>query len=606
MTPPVIKKDSKNTSPAMNRSLSRFGKKVRPKSFRATVERLLETFATEKRIIFFAAVMVIISTTFTVLIPYLIGRSIDYISTGKIDIVGIYVLIMLAMYFSISLFNWLSEFFVTKASQNIVNKIRIQLFSKLEALPLEYFDKKSHGDIMSRFTNDLDSVSSVIGQFTITFLSSTYTLVGITGMMLWLNLYLTLSVLASVPLIYLLSKVIARHTINMFKGQQKAVGEINGIVEESVYGLSIIQSFGKEQEMAEKFKKANEDAYKYGKSAQIWSGLLMPIMNVINNLTFSIVAFVGGYLVVKGHTTVGVVTSFIAYSRQFVRPLNELAFIYNSLMSAIAGAERVFEVLDEIEEERTIEGISNELKGSIVFDDVSFEYEEGISVLKNINFTLKEGQKVAIVGPTGSGKTTIVNLLSNFYRATSGRILIDGVDILDYSYHDYLKQFGIVLQDSYLFSGSIMDNIKYGNENATDMDVKNAASLAMVDGIIKRLPHMYETHLTFGGLNISQGERQLITIARALVADPKILILDEATSSVDLKTEREVTCAMRRLQQGRTSVIIAHRLSTIKDSDLILVIKEGEIVEQGTHQELISSKGFYYEMIKTGNYDEAI
>lgn len=606
MTPPVMKKDSKNASPTMNRSLSRFGKKVRPKSFRATVERLIETFAVEKRIILITALMVIISTTFTVLIPYFIGRAIDSISTGNISLVGRYALIMLMMYMSISLFNWLSEFFVSKASQNIVNRLRIKLFSKLEALSLEYFDKRSHGDIMSRFTNDLDSVSSVMGQFTITFLSSTYTLIGITGMMLWMDLYLTLAVLASVPLIFLLSKVIARHTIDMFKGQQKAVGQINGIVEESVYGLSIIQSFGKEQEMAEKFKQANEDAYKFGKSAQIWSGLLMPIMNVINNLTFSIVAFVGGYLVVKGHTTVGVVTSFIAYSRQFVRPLNELAFIYNSLMSAIAGAERVFEVLDEIEEDRTVDGLSNELKGSIVFEDVSFEYEEGVSVLKNISFSLKEGQKVAIVGPTGSGKTTIVNLLSNFYKASGGRILIDGVDISDYSYHDYLKQFGIVLQDSYLFSGTISDNIKYGNENATDEDVKKAATLAMVDNIIKKFPRMYDTHLTFGGLNISQGERQLITIARALVANPKILILDEATSSVDLKTEKEVTCAMRRLQMGRTSVIIAHRLSTIKDSDLILVLKEGEIVEQGSHEQLIDQQGFYYEMIKTGNYDEAI
>lgn len=600
MTPPDMKKQSKNTSSAMNRSLSRFGKKVRPKSFRATVERLLATFADEKKTIFLTAITVILSTTFTVAIPYFIGRSIDSISIGDLTAVSKYAIIMLLMYVSISLLNWISEFWVTKASQNIVSKLRIKLFSKLEALSLEYFDKKSHGDIMSRFTNDLDSVSSVIGQFTITFLSSTYTLIGITAVMLWMDVYLTFTVLASVPLIYILSKIIARHTIDMFKGQQNAVGQINGIVEESVYGLNIIQSFGKEKEMAEKFKKANSDAYRYGKSAQIWSGLLMPIMNVINNLTFSVVAFVGGYLVVTGHTTVGVVTSFIAYSRQFVRPLNELAFIYNSLMSAIAGAERVFEVLDEIEEERTSEGIDRELDGKIVFDNVSFEYEEGISVLKNISFSLNEGQKVAIVGPTGAGKTTIVNLLSNFYRASSGRILIDGVDIQEYSYHDYLKQFGIVLQDSYLFSGSISDNIKYGNENATDEDVKTAASLAMVDGIIKKFPHMYDTHLTFGGLNISQGERQLITIARALVADPKILILDEATSSVDLKTEREVTCAMRSLQKGRTSVIIAHRLSTIKDSDLILVLKDGKIIEQGSHDELLEEQGFYYEMIKTG------
>ena len=324
----------------------------------------------------------------------------------------------------------------------------------------------------------------------------------------------------------------------------------------------------------------------------------MPLMNVVNNLTFAIIALLGGYLSIKSMVTVGVVASFIAYSRAFVRPLNEVAFIYNSLMSAIAGAERVFKVLDEVDEVRNDQGIIEGLRGDISFENVSFGYDPQKPVLKNITFQAKAGQKVAIVGPTGSGKTTLVQLLTSFYKAQQGLIKVDGRPIGDYNLKAYLKQLGIVTQDAYLFSGSILDNLQYGNLNASYEDIKKASRMAMADHIIERLPKGYDSHLTFGGMNVSHGERQLMTIARAIMADPKIYILDEATSSVDLKTEKSITKAMVTLTKDRTSLIIAHRLSTIVDADIILVIKEGRLIEQGNHQSLMAKKGFYYDMIQ--------
>ncbi|MBF4692440.1 ABC transporter ATP-binding protein [Fusibacter ferrireducens] len=593
----MTQSSKKGNMGGMSRASSRFGNKVRPKSLKETLKRLLETFMSEKKALVSAVVMVIVATTGTITVPYMIGRATDAIINEETLLLTTLVVMLLCTYVLISFLNWLGEFMVTKASQNVVHKLRTQLFQKMESLSLAYFDKHAHGDIMSRFTNDIDAVSSVMTQATITFLRSTYTVVGITVLMFWMNSILALAVLFSVPLIFGLSKMISKKTIHQFKGQQKALGKINAMVEETVYGLDIIQTFGNEDNMLKRFKIANKEAYHYGRAAQIWSGLLMPLMNVINNLTFSIVGLLGGYLVIKGHVTVGVVTSFIAYSRQFVRPLNELAFIYNSLMSAVAGAERVFEILDEVEEIKTFSTEKPPVEGHIAFESVSFRYESDVPVLKDINFELLKGQRVAIVGPTGAGKTSIVNLLSNFYRANEGQIRVDGKNILEYDYAYYLSQFGIVLQDSYLFSGTIYDNIRYGKLDATDAEIKAATKLTGVHDMINKLPHKYETKLTFGGLNISQGERQLITIARALMANPKILILDEATSSVDLKTEKEVTKAMTELQKGRTSVIIAHRLSTIRDADLILVVKDGQIIEQGNHESLMRQQGYYHQML---------
>lgn len=598
-------KDSKNQKPGMGRASSRFGVKEKPKSLKETIKRLVGSFKAEWPLMLLTIISVILSTTALLFVPYVFGKTIDAITVLDFDRVKQYALYLLAMYLCISFGNWFSQFTISKASQNILDTLRKSLFEKLEKLPLKYFDSHSHGDIISRFTNDLDAINNVISQSTITFLIGIYTVIGSSVMMLKLNVYLTLAVFISIPLLFLLSRTISKRTIHKFKGQQAAYGEINGIIEESIDGLSVLQNFNQEAHQFDKFKRANDNLYKYGKSAQIWSGLLMPLMNVINNLTFAIIGLIGGYMAIEGLVTVGIVASFIAYSRQFVRPLNELAFIYNSLMSAIAGAERVYNILDEIEEVRS-QGLESKIEGKIEFKNVSFYYDEGVPVLRNLNFTIQPGEKVAIVGPTGAGKTTIVNLVSGFYKKQEGQILIDGHEISNIDFTHLMKQFGIVLQDSYLFSGTVFDNIKYGDLSVENDQIEAVAKETMVHHMIMKLPARYETQLSFGGLNISQGERQLLTISRAILSKPKMLILDEATSSVDLRTEKEITCAMQTLMAGRTSIVIAHRLSTIRDADHILVLNDGEIIEQGNHQSLMEKAGYYKKMIESQYAKEVV
>ena len=595
---PTPQSKGKNTSMPLGRASARFASKVKPKSLKITLKRLLKLFSQEKKTLLLTIVSVLIGATGTLYAPLIIGKAVDALARQNSEQVLRMSAILVVIYFLVAFSNWFSVYTVSKASQSMIHDLREKLFNKLSHLPLKYFDQNAHGDIMSRFTNDLDAVSQVVNQSTITLITAVFSVIGTAIMMLYLNVILTLGVLLSIPLMFLLSKMIASKTVTLFKGQQKSVGQINGMVEESVYGLDLVQAFNQEDYLTSLFDEANDKAFKYGKSAQIWSGLLMPLMNVINNLTFAIIALLGGYLSIKSMVTVGVVASFIAYSRAFVRPLNEVAFIYNSLMSAIAGAERVFKVLDEVDEVRNDQGIIEGLRGDISFENVSFGYDPQKPVLKNITFHAKAGQKVAIVGPTGSGKTTLVQLLTSFYKAQQGLIKVDGRPIGDYNLKAYLKQLGIVTQDAYLFSGSILDNLQYGNLNASYEDIKKASRMAMADHIIERLPKGYDSHLTFGGMNVSHGERQLMTIARAIMADPKIYILDEATSSVDLKTEKSITKAMVTLTKDRTSLIIAHRLSTIVDADIILVIKEGRLIEQGNHQSLMAKKGFYYDMIQ--------
>jgi ATP-binding cassette, subfamily B, multidrug efflux pump len=574
----------------------RFGIKTKPKKLKKTIKRFFSLLQKSKLLLLIIFLCMLISTLASLWVPLVLGETIDLIGAFIQEGIVKNALFLLCLYIVAAFLNWLAHYLVVILSQKMVHQLRTKLFERLESLPLKYFDQRSHGDIMSRFTNDLESVSSVINQAVITLFSSVLTVFGTTIIMFTLNSWITLGVLMSASLIGILSKTISKRTITLFQGQQKAVGAINGMIEESVNGITIIQSFHQEDFMLEEFKKVNQEAFHYGRSAQIWSGLLMPLMNVINNLSFTVIGFMGGYLVIEQLVTVGVVASFIAYSRQFIRPLNELAFTYNSLMSAIAGAERVFEVFDEEDEIRNTEGIKKNIEGNIMFKQVSFGYDPKVKVLKNLSFEIKQGQKVAIVGPTGAGKTTLVNLLTQFYRHDSGEIFVDGLNIMDYNYTDFLKQIGIVLQDSYLFSGTIFDNIHYGDPTATKIEVQQAAEFAMVHDIIMKLPRQYETKLTYGGLNLSHGERQLITIARAVLAKPKLLILDEATSSVDLKTEKEITRAMNKIMENRTSFVIAHRLSTIRDADLILVMVDGEIIEKGNHDALIAEDGFYARM----------
>lgn len=582
-------KDSMGT----NRMTARFGNKVKPRHLKDTTLRLLKRVGRRFSILLIVLASVIISTVSMLIIPYVFGITVDSLNVFDTTMITKYAFILLTLYLTSGFSQWFSEFQISKIAQTVVDDFRRELFEKLERLPLSYMDLRSRGDLMSRFTNDLDAVSSVISQSTVTLFGSLITVIGAVVMMTALNIWLTLGVLVSVPMIFILSKTISKKTIKAFQGQQKSMGGLNGILEESVQGITVIQSFHQEAHIEARFEKFNKDTYDYGKIAQIWSGLLMPLMNVINNLSFVIIAFLGGYLVVKGHITIGIVASFIAYSRQFVRPLNELGFIYNSLMSAIAGSERVFEILDEPDEFRLNNGLTTELTGKIEFVNVGFSYQKGTKVLSDISFKAEPGQKIAIIGPTGAGKTTIINLLSRFYIPDDGIILIDGRPLESYQYDTYIQQLGIVLQDTYLFKGTILENIRYGNPSASDDEVIEAAKFALIDTIVQKLPHRYETQLTYGGMNLSQGERQLITIARAVLRNPKVLILDEATSSVDLRTEKIVTKAMQKLMENRTSFVIAHRLSTIRDSDLILVLENGRIMESGTHESLLMIDGYY-------------
>ena len=587
-----------NNNPSFGKMSARFSNHVKPKNIKVTLIRLISHSKSEVLIFGIIIGLVTIMSLLNLYAPKLVGSIIDVLNEGnEWSSFASMLMLLLGIYVGGSFFKWLIEYLVVGASNRIIKNLREELFFKLSKLPISFFDTKSHGDIMSRFTNDIDQVSAVFSQSTTILIQSVITVVGSLIMMVILNVYLTLGVLLSVPLIFGLSKIIAKRTIDFYKMQQKATGQINGKVEESVYGLSILQTYNQQENFENNFKKANEDLYVYGRKAQLWTGLLMPLLNVINNLTFAVIGLIGGYLVIEDIITVGVIASFVVYSRQFIRPLNELASIYNALMSAIAGAERVFQVLDEceeVEDPKSIESFT--LDGDVEFKHVNFSYTDGIPVIKDLSLSIKSGMKVAIVGPTGSGKTTLVNLLTRFYGANSGDIYIDKKPIQYLNRHSLRANIGFVLQDTYLFSGTIYDNILYGKLDATKEDVIQVAKIARADDFIKKLPHQYNTKLTYGGMNLSQGERQLITIARAILLNPRILILDEATSSVDIITEKLISSSMFELMKDRTSFIIAHRLSTIINADLILVLSDGQLVESGTHETLMERGGFYQEM----------
>lgn len=429
-------------------------------------------------------------------------------------------------------------------------------------------------------------------------MSGSIAILGSLVMMLVLSPALTLASLITVPLVFLLARTITKRTSVLFKAQQAELGKLNGHIEETISGLQVVKAFNHEEKAIEEFDTVNSKLYQVGLKAQIWSGFLMPLMGVINNLGFAAVAIVGGILAIKSLITVGVIASFLSYSRQFVRPLNELANIYNVLQSGVAGAERVFEVLDEQEESLDLpDAVELENpKGHVVFENVSFGYRPDVPILSNVSFDSREGSSTALVGPTGAGKTTIVNLVTRFYDVTEGQIFIDGRNIKEYTRDSLRRCFGIVLQDTYLFSGTIRENIKYGKSDAADEEVVAAAAMANADAFIKRLPNRYDTLLSENGGNLSQGQRQLLAIARVILASPAILILDEATSSIDTRTELHIQDALLHIMEGRTSFIIAHRLNTIRDADTIMVIDQGEVVEKGSHDQMIQKQGMYYRM----------
>ncbi|MGF9910859.1 ABC transporter ATP-binding protein [Brevibacillus porteri] len=572
----------------------------KPKNFSGTLKRLWQAFGKEKKLLPIVFVIVFVDALLMLSAPYLIGKSIDAMTGGEeaLSFLSIIILVLLGSYILDGALTFLQSWLMAGISQRIVTNLRQALFDKLQKLPIAYFDARTHGELMSRLTNDIDNVSNSISQSTTQLMSGGIVLLGSLVMMLVLSPILTLACLITVPLVFLLTRTIAKRTSVLFKNQQMELGKLNGHIEETISGIQVVQAFNYEQKAIEDFTTINDRLCKVGMKAQVWTGFLMPIMNVINNLGFAMVAIVGGVLAVKGLITVGVIASFLSYSRQFVRPLNDLANIFNVLQSGVAGAERVFEVLDAQEEPLDSPGatVLAQPKGHVVFDQVSFGYRPDQPILKNISFEAQAGSTIALVGPTGAGKTTIVNLLTRFYDVTSGTIYLDGKDIREYSRDSLRRSFGFVLQDTYLFSGTIKENIMYGKPGATDTEVVAAAKMANADVFINRLPMRYDTMLTENGGNLSQGQRQLLAIARVILAKPSLLILDEATSSIDTRTELNIQDALLTIMEGRTSFVIAHRLGTIRDADTIMVVDQGEIVEKGSHDELIGQKGTYYQL----------
>ena len=600
-----------NVPPAQMNGISRPGRGmivVKPKNMKGTLARLWSLTRGHRQGLGLILFLSALASAAGILSPYISGKAVTRIEQGD---TAKFVLILLAViYLSDWLIRFLQNYLMAGIGQKLIHFIRETLFAKINTLPLSFFDKHRHGELMSRLTNDVDNISTTISNSLTLLLTYAFTITGVFIMMVVLSPLLTLITLAAVGLIFLLTKVVTKNTRKLFAAQQKNLGALNGQIEESISGLSLVKAFCREEQTKQDFEQKNAALTKAAAKAMIWSGTLMPTMNVINNLCYVGIAVCSGVLFVNGKILdIGIITSFLLYVRQFTRPFVEIANIYNNFQTAVAGAERVFEIMDEEPEpaDKADAYPLTEPKGDIVFDHVDFGYVPEKLILKDLCLDIKSGTQVAIVGPTGSGKTTVINLLTRFYDVSGGRILLDGHDLRDYKMEDLRKLFGVVLQDTALFAASVAENIAYGQGEATREEIKAAAKVAGADSFIERLPDGYDTVLTHGGQELSQGERQLLTIARAVLTNAPILILDEATSSVDTVTEKRIRRAMLNICKGRTSFIIAHRLSTIRDSDVIILIENGVIAEQGTHEELMKRNGKYarmYLMQSGGDYTE--
>ncbi len=596
----------------------------KPKNFKATALRLLGYFMPEKFRLAIVLITAIIGTVFNIVGPKILGLATtklfegvvakikymyllkqnplvaQHIPAPSIDFhyIGTVLLILLGLYVISAIFLYLQQYIMAGVAQRTMYRLRREVDEKLSRLPLKYFDGRTHGEIMSRVVNDMDNLSSTLQQSVTQLITSFVTLVGVLVMMLTISPLLSLIVLVTLPLSLFITMGIAKRSQEYFRRQQRALGELNGHVEEMYTGHRIVKAFGHEKEAIDEFNVRNERLYNAGWRAQFVSGIIMPLMRFVGNIGYVFVAAVGGIMVIQGRIAIGDVQAFIQYAQQFTQPIAQLANFANVIQSAMASAERLFEVLDEQEEvpDAVDAKVIEHPQGAVEFEHVKFGYSQDNILMQDMNIDVKPGQMIAIVGPTGAGKTTLVNLLMRFYEVNGGRILVDGVDIREIKRGALRRMFGMVLQDTWLFNGTIRDNIAYGRENATDEEIVRAAKAAYADHFIRTLPDGYNTVLNEEASNISQGQKQLLTIARAFLADPEILILDEATSNVDTRTEMQIQKAMSELMKGRTSFVIAHRLSTVRDAGLILVMDHGTIIEKGTHEELLAKNGFYADL----------
>ena len=580
------------------------------KDFKGTTKKLIKEYLSKYKIaLIIVFIFAIGSTIFTIVGPKILGNATTEIFNGIVnkisggsgidfDKIGKILLTLICLYVVSALFSFIQGFTMTGIAQKITYKLRADISEKINKLPMKYFDKRTHGEVLSVITNDVDTLSANLNQSITQIITAICTLIGILVMMFSISWQMTLISLVILPVSALLVKNIVGKSQKYFKAQQDYLANVNGQVEEVYGGLNIVKVFNAEGKVTNEFEKANDNLYHSAWKSQFLSGLMFPVMNFIGNVGYVAVAVAGGYLAIQGTITVGNIQSFIQYNKQFTQPINQIAQISSMLQAMVAAAERVFEFLEEDEEKNTAkQGTSVEqLKGNVKFDHVKFGYDAEKTIINDFNCDVKDGQKIAIVGPTGAGKTTMVKLLMRFYDVTDGAILVDGINIKDFERGELRKMFGMVLQDTWLFGGTVKENIKYGKEDATEDEVIQAAKAAHVHHFIKTLPNGYNSLLNEESSNVSAGQKQLLTIARVILTDPKVLILDEATSSIDTRTEIQIQKAMDNLMEGRTSFIIAHRLSTIKNADLILVMNHGDIVEQGTHEELLAKGGFYSDL----------
>lgn len=572
---------------------------VKPKDMKGTLLRLWQLTKGHRKGLGWVLLLSALASGSAIFSPYLIGRVVNSIDNGSS---GYRLLAVLAaLYLGDWLIRFLQQFLMAGTGQRMILHIRTSLFEHMEKLPLSFFDTRQHGELMSRLTNDVDNISVTISDSVTQLMMYGFTITGIFCAMVCMSPLLTVIALFAVFLIFLLTRAVTKRTKVLFRQQQAILGELNGQVEESISGISMVKAFGQEQEMVAKFVENNDAFCRVATRAQIVSGYLMPMMNVINNLTYVLIAIASGLMALNGRLTVGEISSFLLYSRQFARPFVEISNIYNNFQTAVAGAERILEIMDEVCEPADVDGAKSAagIRGAVSFRNVTFGYRPDKPVLQQIDLEIPAGTRVAVVGPTGSGKTTLINLLTRFYDVQEGAILLDGCDLRHYRLGDLRRAFGVVLQDTALFGVSVRENIAYGHDHVPMEEIIAAAKTAGADGFIRRLPEGYETVLHQGGAELSQGERQLLTIARAVLEQAPIMILDEATSSVDTVTEQHIRQAMFEITKGRTSFLIAHRLSTIRDCDLILLIRDGRIAEQGTHRQLMALNGEYAQMYRT-------